>query len=1293
MEDSDYLRCNKKTKNIIKLNNRIIEELDIFRINNIQLLPLNLTTGENTKDHYKAKLLAFGFGVNAWTKQQIPYQKSIESVINNNNVGFVVKTGIESGIVIIDWDDKPTTYPESKELLDLCLNRDTLTVKTPGNGYHFYFKYNNKLPGNRRHIFDNIDIRSNEGCCYFGERNDGIYTFIDKNKKIKSVTDNIIELIYSYKKINIKSFKRIIKENKVKVINPIDTLIDNPIVNEVFNLTEKDFKWLLFKLDDSYLYQYNLWMVVTILSKKYGFYDIWDQWSKTANGNVYNKINNDIIWRYITFNNVVIDLNYLVNLINKTLITKKLSLLEVIHIDYKGLSDFNKDRFTTVINQKYLSPIYYENIKSNQVILIMSSLGTGKTFNMIDYAIKNKQQILSIVHLKSLCENQVSSYNKHKLDIDPNNNSIEILAYNQKGKVVYENTSLCTTLDSLITTLTRIQNINQYVIYIDEIHRIIEYLITSDTLDNKRRETYKMFVQILLLCKGIVGTDGDINDLVFDFFDKLNIQTLCIYNTFKSYDNIPVKFYNTTEKVYDIMTHMVKDKKYFTVCCNTKKRVNSIKKLLLDLNIPYKKLRVYTRDEGDIVADVNIDWHKKYVIYSPSIVEGIDRTSIYPEVVFCFVDSEYTLSPDQSKQQICRNRNIKSVYVCFSQLTNKLSFKTYEDCYSYYTFNKNQFNINKTEAIHKYMDISTDVMGISTYNPSYYTELFIKNMYNRNLLMANFKYTLKNMLQNIGFVVDDSIANDLEENIVDVVQIPIDTIEPIDPSVPIVKPKKDKPIKKEDKNINEYSILLSYLKGETILPTYQKLIDNIETRLDYINIDKSIILKGFLEQDAIQLQLDKEKNKDIKDIKDKKKNKDVITVKESLINDVTINIKTEINHMKTSLTNDYKKQSILIINAAKEQSKLIKENVKIQVADINTKANLEAKNIKELYGKDAVKIFKADTLVNIQTLQKTAKDNVKLIKDNANKQSKILLNNLIKETKILTDKANKEIIKETKAITTQLVAKNKHLSQADKIKNYLIKKTINPLTTEEIDAKLRKTFFKVLKNCLLTPYYFNIFRNIREAFILNDKVLTNRLVNETVKDRTIKCIRRNTSNVTIFRKIMSTYLPEINFNDYSFDEYSDTFLKDSIDMTDSDFNSIIMPLKTIKKKPQTKLQLLKIVNMLLFHIVGDCYTNKQNTIRDGEQIIVFNIGGIDTYYFNSYINLCRSSINKTNIRYIHPFFIQKYNITPHIVRYVTLEPEHTLEDEFDLLNFDDSTCHFPEQDDIDDSDVQWVDDD
>lgn len=1255
MEDPDYLRCNKKTKNIIKLNNRIIEELDIFRINNIQILPLNLTIDANTKSHYKAKLLAFGFGVNAWNKQQIPYQKSIESVINNNNVGFVVKTGIESGIVIIDWDDKHTSYSESKELLDLCFNRDTLTVKTPGNGFHFYFKYNNKLPGNRRNIFDNIDIRSNDGCCYFGQRNDGIYTFIDKNKKIKSVTDNIIELIYSYKKIEIKSFKSIIKENKVKVINSIDNLIDNPINNpinnEVFNLTEKDFKWLLFKLDNLYLYQYNLWMVVTILSKKYDFYDIWDEWSKTANGNVYNKINNDIIWRYITFNKVVIDLNYLVNLINKTLTTKKLSLLEVIHINYKGLSDTNLNRFTTVINQKYLSSIYYENIKSNQVILIMSSLGTGKTFNMIDYAIKNKQQILSIVHLKSLCENQVSTYNKHKLNIDPNNDSIAVLAYNEKGKVVYENTSLCTTLDSLVTTLSRIQNINKYVIYIDEIHRIIEYLIASDTLDNKRRETYKMFVEILLLCKGIVGTDGDINDLVFDFFDKLNIQTHCIYNTFKSYDNIPVKFYNSTEKVYDIMTHMVKDKKYFTVCCNTKKRVNVVKKLLLDLNIPYKKLRVYTRDEGEIVADVNTDWHKKYVIYSPSIVEGIDRTSIYPEVVFCFVDTEYTLSPDQSKQQICRNRNIKSVYVCFSQLTNKLSFKSYEDCYSYYTFNKNQFNINKTEAIHKYMDISTDNMGISTYTPSYYTELFIKNMYNRSLLMANFKYTLKIMLQNIGFVVDDSITNDLEENIVDIVQIPI---EPIDPSVTIVKPKKVKPIKKED--INEYNLLLSYLKGEPILPTYQKLIDNIETRIDIINIDKSIILQGFLQQDAIALQVDKNKNK----------------------NNAKKNIKKENDEIITSLLSDAKEKSMLLINAAKEQSKLIKENLKLQVADINLKANLQAKSIKELYGKDALKIFKADTLVNIQTLQKTVKENVKFIKDNANKQSKILLEKTDKEILLLKNKETPKV-------------KNKHLSQADKINHYLIKKNINTLTTEEIDAKQRETFFKVLKNCLLTPYYFKIFRNIREGFILNDTVLTNRLVNETVKDRTIKCIRRNTSNVTIFRKIMSTYLPEINFNDYSFDEYSDTFLTDPINMTDSDFYSIIMPLKTIKKKPDTKLKLLKIVNMLLFHIVGDCYSNKQNTLRDGSQIIVFNIGGINTYYFNSYINLCRNSITKTNIRYIHPFFIDKYDIKPHIVRYITLETIHSLQDEFDLLNYYDSLSYWPQQEDIDEFEQKFGD--
>lgn len=221
----------------------------------------------------KGKL--YGFGVDSWTNHRRTYEDNIKS-IENGNTGFLVKTGDESYNVVADFDMKETTHTESKELLDLCLKRDTSMIRTPSGGYHFYFKYTRKLPTNKRGIYGNIDIRSNKGCVFFGYREDGAYTISDKSKPIKAITFKILAYIFRYKKVDIKPFEEIKEvldqaesENK-NIVN-----IHNLETVEKYNISDSDFKKLLFSLPTDYVDDYNKWLTIRMLCKnmdsfKYG---------------------------------------------------------------------------------------------------------------------------------------------------------------------------------------------------------------------------------------------------------------------------------------------------------------------------------------------------------------------------------------------------------------------------------------------------------------------------------------------------------------------------------------------------------------------------------------------------------------------------------------------------------------------------------------------------------------------------------------------------------------------------------------------------------------------------------------------------------------------------------------------------------------------------------------------------------------------------------------------------------------------------------------------------------------
>jgi len=749
------------------IKNNLLDAINIFRKHKTFLLPLDVKKGKNTKDDVQKSLNKYGskkHNNTSWKEQTRTYDQNIKS-INDNNICFIVKTGEESNVIIIDFDKKTEWDDNVKNMFKICLESETLYSTTPSGGYHFYYLYTDIIPNCRTGIYGNIDIRSNGGCGFYGYRDDGEYKIQNKEATYKTIPSNAIDIINSYKsnknrnKINeaLKNLKKYDNKDLFKELNDNNTFTPEPLSK--YNINEETVSNLLDRLEPKYYDNYDEWIIIAVILKRYGLYDIYDSFSKKSKLK-YNKTNNIKIYNALDPRDFEADfnINYIIILLNKQFSKNKksyrLQSIEQIHHYYKPLSKENQKLFTTVINQKHLTDdIFTEGLKENKCIIVKSNLGTGKTYNTSLYSIKSEQLIISIIHLITLCDSQVDNYNKLN---EKQNGNMKMVAYNDKNKSInFNRNSVCTSIDSLTKTLKKITDIYDYVLYIDEINSIYNYVIASNTLNKQSRDVYNSLIDLIKNCKGIIGTSGDIDDNVIDWFKLLEIEPKYILNTYKSFNNIPCKIYGCNKILLNKIKDFVKHNKYGTILSNTKKNVNNCKNILLSLGVPKDKIVIYTSDCGKKIKDVNIEWNDKWVLYSPTITEGVDRFSKNPETVFVFYESEYSLTPLQVIQQICRNRNIKEVFISITCMKNERLYKKYDECYREHIEDNKHFK-------QQYMDIKTEDFK-QVYTPSTYTTKYINYVYKKSLANANVKHTIIRGLERLGFIVRYNILDDIDD--------------------------------------------------------------------------------------------------------------------------------------------------------------------------------------------------------------------------------------------------------------------------------------------------------------------------------------------------------------------------------------------------------------------------------------------------------------------------------------------------------------------------------------------------
>jgi len=739
----------KITQQLQEQTNQLTKGLNTFKRLKIKVLEnKNVRFDNNNKTEYNPK------GTD-WANPNIKrtHQDNI-TALNGGCCGFMIQTGEYNNISVIDWDDHEKQTTNKINLLERLKATGTFTIKTPtGEGFHFYFKYIPSL-SNKVGIYNNVDIRNNKALVFYGQRDDGQYTPINHNADILEIPNDILRDILE----EIKKDKT--TKTETKIINNIRSDKEHTsedIESFRYDTTSEDVKYILSLLPQEHTTNSNKWLIITSILHRFNYINEWDEWSKTATTE-YNKINNMRIWGNLRITTETPDLSYIYNILHD--IDKTLKTPNKIYCEYEILTPENRAKITSEINVKYLDASLY----SGGDIIIRSGQNTGKTTSNIKYCLDNDLLYFSICPLKSIANSQYNSFKDAGIkcvyyeDFKKNKDDPEISTY-----------SVFTTIDSILDY--KYLDFKDSTIFLDEVHSLIKYILSCDNIGGRRLPIIAFLLKIMRECKQIIAVDGDICNNTIALLELITTRPMpyrFINNIYKSYSGVDVVLINKYDEIITNMKTDILENKYFLCCCNTKTQANILNITLQETGIKPTDILIYTSDDGEQIEDIKTEWTNKYIIYSPSIVAGLDFTPSTPQNVYCFIDGTNTIDPEQSVQQITRNRNINKVYLYTNRIGNTLDYKTLEDTRTAHHKTLNDINANRIyrELCNK---VFNDEIGDWEYKDNTINKMYIRYIYDQNILKSSLDYNICEILKSKGFNVIGNnknikvIAQDTEE--------------------------------------------------------------------------------------------------------------------------------------------------------------------------------------------------------------------------------------------------------------------------------------------------------------------------------------------------------------------------------------------------------------------------------------------------------------------------------------------------------------------------------------------------
>jgi hypothetical protein len=791
----------------------------------------------------------------------------------SNHYNVAVLTGKKNNITVVDIDyhkfKEDSRFVKELGGIDYIKSLDTFIVKTPSGGFHIYYEYDQDIytTQNSEH---QVDIR-NDGAYIvkFGSIRDNKFYSVIKNKPISKIPDNLKEWLIT----NITPPKtnkntdpegNTVKHLLEKINYPQDFIDD--IKTEL-----KKTKINLFK--DAYGF-----LKFTNGMKHLGLFEEWDEYNKTQEK--YNYNNNLKYWNtadtdHFNFVNwICVKLELSDYLLYKPLLKNTIEPLRQFYspkLDYDFIEylDNEFDEYEEVkkkTKKKELVKIgdnfypqyeeVFEKVLKSKSYVIKSDTGTGKTTCFKHFVKNTKQKFISIVSRISLGEAQYQTFSEESIDCKFYQYEDN---FNNKDNIIIQ-------LDS-IKKLFSI-DFSDYVIFLDEFNSIIEYLISSDTLQNIRILVFLKLKEIIKSCKKVICVDADISDVSLKFLNYTKINYVFLQNTYKHNKGVKAEEIFDTELFFDEL----KAEKKFLCCCDSKK----------EAEILHEKLDKEGIKSCLITSDLdcelpNLDKEDR-VIFSPKIVYGVD--SVVKRPVFAYYTTK-TINPKSMVQQIARCRNITTLKFLFK----KKEYRGNEETFEEHTKNMLETNIYSNLEFKALADEET-------YNQFF--DILVFYEYNQKSYKTNPFSHFLNLIDERGFVRDKSIKNI--------------TVNKSDKEVKeAILQKKYDNFKLEDyDNINKILRLSEEVAQENIelFVDKYKLMKHFNLT-NFVNTEEEKIKKNLLERadfNIVKIKSDKSKIVYLKKVKKLFNNEDININSQPVSKEVSNKINVEYNHYFDKLT-------------------------------------------------------------------------------------------------------------------------------------------------------------------------------------------------------------------------------------------------------------------------------------------------------------------------------------------------------------------------------------------------------
>jgi len=729
-------------------------------------------------DLFKIKLCTNSkLPINKWTDTNNHFKEIKNSIYN---IGIL--TGKINDLIVVDIDVKDEGIEEFDKYINEFGKLNTLIIKTPSSGFHYYFKYqhndkecefliNTYLTNKSKFRGKGIDIRSNGGYIVAppSKINDKYYV-LENDVEISQIPSTLINfLIGNTDKKIIATIKTKNIKNNLSITNNNNNNNNNNKFNNIYFYCIDDelIIEILSKLEQKYLNNYSDWLKVLTVLKNLNKYDIFDNWSKLSKN--YNKCENDYLWNY---NLGILDINYLIFVLNKK------------NFNYKYIEKYKLYEPITVplplnhivMNNKYLfidgydkEQLNYDIFHKHDTIIIKSSTGTGKTTcvaSHIESYIKNYNDIhfLSLTTRRTLSDQHILSFK-----------NINMLNY-QNFNNLYNIKFLTICINSLLK-LEYIDNeqLTNYIIYIDEITSFLE-LTHNKTLDSNIKNIFTTLLRFIKYAKKIIVSDALITDNVFEFLKyRLNNNSIYIENTFTKYNNVNAHRIRDENTFLQLISNHCNNNEYFLFGSDSNSIITKYyNKCFNDAkNEDKHKYILITADTNFKIYNASIQFKNHFVFYSPKITFGIDMNVDDKQDVFIYMKG-MSIQVTGIFQQATRCRNIKTLFYfaeieteneSYSNLISlKNSMKKHIKCYNNYLPNNIHNDLKDLLKLSTYLD-ENDELQISE---NTFFNLYCYNEYVIDIFKTNKICHLKNILLYNGFnLVNDDLPQKLNKKIND----------------------------------------------------------------------------------------------------------------------------------------------------------------------------------------------------------------------------------------------------------------------------------------------------------------------------------------------------------------------------------------------------------------------------------------------------------------------------------------------------------------------------------------------